>query len=308
MNAQIFTCPNCQVKFKLKDGKIEKLVKLNCPKCKKLLYIRPKSFYGENSTKQMSSKLSESNPIKMYDLSIQNEIIEDFLRYHSSLKEESKEPIAIIGDEPREFRNYLNNLLESIGFRTFIADNGRDVLLLLQKNFPDILFINVYLPIIMGINICEKIKSHSYFKKIKIILIGTMWRTDRFKREPSNLYGADEYIEEAVSKKELFEKIQRILPKDVLDKLFLAGEPIKDTDIEYAKRLARIIFSDIELYNSEKIKKALIEKVDLRKVLEEDIEEGRAYYKSKVSPPVLANYNFFEEYLEKFLKNTMKSL
>lgn len=50
-----------------------------------------------------------------------------------------------------------------------------------------------------------------------------------------------------------------------------------------ARRLARAIASDLSLYNEEKIVRG-IEGDNLFEELSEEIEEGRALYKSRVSP------------------------
>lgn len=59
---------------------------------------------------------------------------------------------------------------------------------------------------------------------------------------------------------------------------------------EAARRLARAIASDLSLYNEEKIVEGITND-NLFEVLEEEIEEGRALFKSRVSPELLArNY------------------
>ena len=67
------------------------------------------------------------------------------------------------------------------------------------------------------------------------------------------------------------------------------------TDEEKVKamRLARAIASDISLYNEQKIIKG-IEQDNLFEVLKEELEEGRELYKSRVSPEVFTQMNFFE--------------
>ncbi len=60
-----------------------------------------------------------------------------------------------------------------------------------------------------------------------------------------------------------------------------------------ARRLARVILSDISLYNPEKIKEG-IEADTLFETLAEELEEGRELYKSKVAPELLASSNFFD--------------
>ncbi|AFE05084.1 hypothetical protein COCOR_03217 [Corallococcus coralloides DSM 2259] len=60
-----------------------------------------------------------------------------------------------------------------------------------------------------------------------------------------------------------------------------------------AMRLARAIASDISLYNEQKIIKG-IEQDNLFEVLKEELEEGRALYKSRVSAEISSQANFFE--------------
>ncbi len=70
--------------------------------------------------------------------------------------------------------------------------------------------------------------------------------------------------------------------------------PLIETE-EAARRLARAIASDLSLYNEEKIVQG-IQNDDLFAVLAEEIEEGRALYKSRVSPD-LYQKNFYDRAL-----------
>ncbi|MBI5514393.1 MAG: hypothetical protein HY909_11530 [Deltaproteobacteria bacterium] len=66
--------------------------------------------------------------------------------------------------------------------------------------------------------------------------------------------------------------------------------PLIETE-EAARRLARAIASDLSLYNEEKITQG-IQGDTLFELLQDEIEEGRALYKSRVSPE-LYNKNFY---------------
>jgi hypothetical protein len=61
---------------------------------------------------------------------------------------------------------------------------------------------------------------------------------------------------------------------------------------EAARRLARAIASDLSLYNEEKIVEG-IQKDTLFSVLSDELEEGRALFKSRVSPELFAR-NFYD--------------
>ena len=47
----------------------------------------------------------------------------------------------------------------------------------------------------------------------RVILIGALFRANRFRANPTNLYGADEYIEEQIPEKEFKQIIRRLFPQ-----------------------------------------------------------------------------------------------
>jgi len=70
--------------------------------------------------------------------------------------------------------------------------------------------------------------------------------------------------------------------------------PLIETE-EAARRLARAIASDLSLYNEEKILQG-VQNDNLYDALAEEIQEGRALYKSRVSPD-LYQRNFYDRAL-----------
>jgi hypothetical protein len=70
--------------------------------------------------------------------------------------------------------------------------------------------------------------------------------------------------------------------------------PRIETD-EAARRLARAIASDLSLYNEEKILRGLA-RDNLFEELKDEIEEGRALFKSRVSGAMFAR-NFYDRAL-----------
>lgn len=70
--------------------------------------------------------------------------------------------------------------------------------------------------------------------------------------------------------------------------------PLIETE-EAARRLARAIASDLSLYNEDKIVQGVKED-NLFELLAEEIEEGRALYKSRVAPQLYSK-NFYDRAL-----------
>ncbi len=75
-------------------------------------------------------------------------------------------------------------------------------------------------------------------------------------------------------------------------------------DPEVAKRIARAVVSDIALYNTKKVEEG-IARDNLFDLLSEEIEEGRAYYTSRIDPEILKETNFFNAALVDILVKPM---
>jgi response regulator RpfG family c-di-GMP phosphodiesterase len=75
------------------------------------------------------------------------------------------------------------------------------------KEFPFLAIIEVALPKIYGFEVCRRLKARPDTKEMKFILIPAIHDKTKYRREPSSLYGADEYIEEFDIKSHLVEKV-----------------------------------------------------------------------------------------------------
>lgn len=64
-------------------------------------------------------------------------------------------------------------------------------------------------------------------------------------------------------------------------------------DPEAARRLSRAIVSDVALYNQAKVQEG-IQNDNLFEILEEELDEGRKLYISRVSPEILEKHNFYD--------------
>ena len=63
---------------------------------------------------------------------------------------------------------------------------------------------------------------------------------------------------------------------------------------ERAKRMARLIVSDLVLYNKEKIVEGIRDDT-LFEVLEQELQEGKAYYEKNVDPKIRAESDYFSQ-------------
>jgi response regulator RpfG family c-di-GMP phosphodiesterase len=136
------------------------------------------------------------------------------------------------------------------------------------------------LPGLMGFDLCERIKGNDAWKRIKVVLIGAIFRIDRFRRDPTNLYGADDYIEEIIVKQDLRERMRKLLGLPLVQETGAENNELVDM-LDHARRLARIILSDIIIYNIQLVDQWILED-RFRIELAAEIQEGEEFFCSKV--------------------------
>ncbi|HEX6088150.1 MAG TPA: response regulator, partial [Thermoanaerobaculia bacterium] len=149
--------------------------------------------------------------------------------------------VAAIADEPRPFRQFLGEHLRRLGFDVQYFETGVPTLEFARRTRADLVIVNVYLKGMLGVEVTEEIKADPSLAETRVILIGALFRANRFRANPTNLYGADEYIEEQIPEKEFRQIIHKLFP-DVGD---MVDAPIEPREYDEARRLARLILSDI---------------------------------------------------------------
>ncbi len=205
--------------------------------------------------------------------------------------------IAAIADEPRPFRSFLAEHLRRLGFDVSTFETGEPAFDFIRRTRADLAIVNVYLKGRLGVEVTEDIRGDSTLEQTRVILIGALFRANRFRANPTNLYGADEYIEEQIPEREFRQIIRRLFPEVGHTDEF----PLEPKEYDEARRLARLILSDIVIYHLEKVEEGIRDD-NFFDVLKTEIAEGRAYYDSRVPLRVRQDTEIFSETLQQFVR------
>jgi len=211
--------------------------------------------------------------------------------------------MAAIADEPRPFRHFLGEHLRRLGFEVAYFETGEPTLEFVRRARAELVIVNVYLKGKLGVEVTEEIKADSDLASTRVILIGALFRANRFRANPTNLYGADEYIEEQIPEKEFRQIIRKLFP-EVGD---TTEVPIEPREYDEARRLARLILSDIIIYHQAKVEQGIREN-NFFELLREEIDEGRQYYESRVPMRVRRDTEIYTETLQQFLQMKREEL
>jgi len=115
---------------------------------------------------------------------------------------------VIIIDDHRLFTNGLSSILQSIGLRVMSTfENGKKAILYLQNNEVDIVFSDINMPVMDGLQLCKRLKRDKV--KAKIIIL-SMYEDPNIIKEDFDC-GASAYLSKNTDKVEIIKAIEKSL-------------------------------------------------------------------------------------------------
>ena len=115
---------------------------------------------------------------------------------------------VIIIDDHRLFTNGLSSILQSIGLRVMSTfENGKKAILYLQNNEVDIVFSDINMPVMDGLQLCKRLKRDKV--KAKIIIL-SMYEDPNIIKEAFDC-GASAYLSKNTDKVEIIKVIEKSL-------------------------------------------------------------------------------------------------
>lgn len=116
--------------------------------------------------------------------------------------------ILIVDDEPHILRS-LGFVLERAGYRVMVARSGAEGLGLIERQHPDLVFLDIMMPQLDGYEVCRRIRSSDALSGTYVILLTAKGQeTDRQKGLEA---GADEYMTKPFSPSRAVERVRAAL-------------------------------------------------------------------------------------------------
>ena len=116
--------------------------------------------------------------------------------------------ILIIDDE-EDIRDILKYNLEKEGFNVDVASNGELGLAKIKSKIPDLVILDVMMPGMDGIEVCDLIRSTPSYENIIICLLTA--RNEDYSQIAGLDSGADDYVAKPVKPKVLVSRINALL-------------------------------------------------------------------------------------------------
>lgn len=289
----IVKCPSCAARFRLDREKLAgKRVTMRCARCR--------------------------NPFKV-ELP------------HSTLLRQEARIRVMIAHSDHDLCATIRKIVEDAGFEALLGHHGDEVLAVMDRTPPQVAIVDVALQGLYAFEVVDKVRRRPGLAKVKILLLSSVYNKVAYKRSPSSLYGADDYIEKHHIPDDLVLKINRLLvdaelaagpteegeleksgerlsraegASQSLDFIHTVNEKIQSAEdhevssdnvpeFERAERLARIIVSDISLYYQDRIDEGILEG-NWSDLLASEIKEARSLFRDRFPNPEIQNSKILE--------------
>lgn len=126
----------------------------------------------------------------------------------------SKPKILIIEDE-RSLQEILTYNLDREGFEVSVASDGQDGLRRARSFEPDVILLDLMLPVIDGLEVCRQLRADAKTQGIRILMLTA--RSEEVDEIVGFNMGADDYVTKPFKVKPLIHRIKALLRRTTSD-------------------------------------------------------------------------------------------
>ncbi|MCI0499403.1 MAG: response regulator [Planctomycetales bacterium] len=126
-------------------------------------------------------------------------------------KKTCKTKILVIDDEPNIVQT-LKDRLEMNEYMVFTADNGQEGLKVARQESPDLVLLDVIMPIMDGHEMLEQLRRQEWGRQISVIMLTARSQAQDIAR--ARACDIEDYIIKPFDLSELLEKIENIVERN----------------------------------------------------------------------------------------------
>ncbi len=116
----------------------------------------------------------------------------------------------LVVEDQEDNRAILRDLLQSVGYELIEAVNGEEALTMAVKHKPDLILMDIQLPVVDGYEATRRIKAEPALQGIPVIAVTSYALSG--DEEKAREAGCDDYVTKPFSPRDLLAKVQAYLP------------------------------------------------------------------------------------------------
>jgi predicted Zn finger-like uncharacterized protein len=349
----IAACPKCSARYRIEKGKLRpEGARLRCSRCEAVFRVRPPEAELESAKPVPAAPLQEPAPAAPVQSSQQAAPMPSA---PTAEEAHDRSRLVLVADPVIDEGKVTASALAAWGLQPILVHDGVEAMLTIQRTLPCAVVIDAALPKMYGFQVCEVLKRNESLRSIHVVLVGAIHDRTRYRRTPTELYGADAYLERpqlpdalwpilrefgislsgAAPQQEPPQELpyssgttlldqqaasppEAIAPPEVtpaprppeVEPVAAAPVPVEpqashaaaesasvsEAETAKAERLARIVVSDIILYNQEKFD-AAVSGDNVVMAMDAELAEGRTLFSQRIEARVREERDFLAEEL-----------
>ncbi len=153
--------------------------------------------------------------------------------------------VVLVVDDEAENREFLNDLLSDYGHHVLTAENGKIAVNLALENVPDLILMDVMMPVMDGLSAAGEIKKNPLTERIPIIILtGQNERNDRIRAFDS---GALDFIAKPFNVNELLAHVRSYLNYSELNRKYVSSTRNQGTHLPNRAALKELLVENDQL-------------------------------------------------------------
>ena len=160
----------------------------------------------------------------------------------------STQTVLIIEDEP-SLVEVLSYNLEKEGFEVLTANNGRDGLERARSALPDLVILDLMLPLVDGLQVCSQLRSDPKTQNIRVLMLTA--RSEETDEVVGFNVGADDYVSKPFKVRPLIHRIKALLRRNEKSKSETSVLSVHGVEIDKASFEVRVDDKELELTRTE---------------------------------------------------------
>ena len=116
---------------------------------------------------------------------------------------------VLLADDDPGLRRLICTTLGTTDFDLMEATNGEEALSMAREQHPDLVLLDVNMPLMNGFDVCQALKSEPATANIKVVMLTA--RHAEVDRARGREVGADEYVSKPFSPVQLLNRVYALL-------------------------------------------------------------------------------------------------
>lgn len=112
----------------------------------------------------------------------------------------------VVADDERDITAFLKRLLELEGYTVWAANDGQSALDLYHREKPDLIILDVFMPVKDGVTVCGEIRQED--ESVLILMLTGQKKED--DKVTGLSVGADDYLTKPFGEKELMARVRSL--------------------------------------------------------------------------------------------------